>query len=224
MSSEMRLPLPILPPPTSYVSSNSHRNHGFPLISPTQWSFSSGLDAPLEYPSPPMTDSPITPNRTQFPEERPAVAISALSAAPTTSGSGSPETSGMASQILPAPSSVPPYVFGGLHPAAFPDSEQGLQPRIRSQTISSYDVGYISSALPPQSTRYSGVQPGAVQFITGPIGPMSVQNIPKISRPSMRRAKAHVARACQNCKKAHLSCDENRPCGRCVATRKEVCV
>ncbi|KAF2721572.1 hypothetical protein K431DRAFT_303329 [Polychaeton citri CBS 116435] len=36
-----------------------------------------------------------------------------------------------------------------------------------------------------------------------------------------RKAKAHVASACINCKKAHLSCDVSRPCARCVATGKQ---
>ncbi|KAI9679407.1 MAG: hypothetical protein M1817_005429 [Caeruleum heppii] len=36
-----------------------------------------------------------------------------------------------------------------------------------------------------------------------------------------RRAKNHVASACVNCKKAHLACDENRPCQRCVTAGKE---
>jgi len=35
-----------------------------------------------------------------------------------------------------------------------------------------------------------------------------------------RRSKAHVANACGNCKRAHLSCDVQRPCNRCVATGK----
>ena len=37
-----------------------------------------------------------------------------------------------------------------------------------------------------------------------------------------RRTKAHVASACMNCKRAHLSCDVQRPCTRCVATGKQV--
>jgi hypothetical protein len=28
--------------------------------------------------------------------------------------------------------------------------------------------------------------------------------------------------ACMNCKKAHLSCDRQRPCGRCSSTGKQV--
>lgn len=41
------------------------------------------------------------------------------------------------------------------------------------------------------------------------------------SRPS-RRSKTHVASACVNCKRAHLSCDDQRPCARCVASNKQV--
>lgn len=37
-----------------------------------------------------------------------------------------------------------------------------------------------------------------------------------------RRAQAHVASACIHCRSAHLSCDVQRPCSRCVATGKEV--
>jgi hypothetical protein len=37
-----------------------------------------------------------------------------------------------------------------------------------------------------------------------------------------RKSKAHVASACINCKRAHLSCDVNRPCARCVASGKQV--
>lgn len=39
-----------------------------------------------------------------------------------------------------------------------------------------------------------------------------------------RKAKAHVASACINCKRAHLSCDVSRPCARCVASGKQVCL
>jgi hypothetical protein len=33
-----------------------------------------------------------------------------------------------------------------------------------------------------------------------------------------------VASACVNCKRAHLSCDVQRPCARCVASGKQVSV
>ena len=53
--------------------------------------------------------------------------------------------------------------------------------------------------------------------------PLSGQSQWRTVRPA-RRAKAHVASACVNCKRAHLSCDVQRPCSRCVAGGKEVCL
>lgn len=41
---------------------------------------------------------------------------------------------------------------------------------------------------------------------------------------STRRAKAHVASACVNCKRKHLGCDSARPCRRCVLSGKAVCL
>lgn len=37
-----------------------------------------------------------------------------------------------------------------------------------------------------------------------------------------RRGKGHTSNACNNCKRAHLGCDSKRPCGRCLATGKQV--
>ncbi|KAK8156372.1 hypothetical protein BKA80DRAFT_136940 [Phyllosticta citrichinensis] len=45
--------------------------------------------------------------------------------------------------------------------------------------------------------------------------------IPLRNQKTARRNKAHVASACVNCKRAHLSCDVQRPCMRCVASGKE---
>ncbi|KAG5981608.1 hypothetical protein E4U55_002762 [Claviceps digitariae] len=44
-----------------------------------------------------------------------------------------------------------------------------------------------------------------------------VVNSPKIQR----KTKGHVASACVPCKRAHLRCDAQRPCIRCVGTGKE---
>ncbi|KAL0077098.1 Zn(2)-C6 fungal-specific transcription factor [Phycomyces blakesleeanus] len=38
---------------------------------------------------------------------------------------------------------------------------------------------------------------------------------------SKRTLKAHVSRACVNCRKAHLACDNKRPCHRCQSIGKE---
>ncbi|KAI5362870.1 putative zn(2)-C6 fungal-type DNA-binding domain-containing protein [Septoria linicola] len=44
---------------------------------------------------------------------------------------------------------------------------------------------------------------------------------PSAGPKTARKSKAHVASACINCKRAHLSCDINRPCTRCVSSGKQ---
>jgi hypothetical protein len=46
----------------------------------------------------------------------------------------------------------------------------------------------------------------------------------RTSSHDARKAKTHVASACVNCKRAHLSCDVQRPCARCTASGKQVSV
>ena len=50
----------------------------------------------------------------------------------------------------------------------------------------------------------------------------AAQHAAAIASRSGRRSKSHVANACGNCKRAHLSCDVQRPCNRCVSTGKTV--
>ncbi|CAN9088634.1 unnamed protein product [Alternaria alternata] len=79
-----------------------------------------------------------------------------------------------------------------------------------------YGYGYQNPGLPP----YAGVQH------PGPMVQQGAMIAPPPARPTKpaRRTKAHVASACVNCKKAHLSCDIQRPCGRCVASGKQVSI
>lgn len=56
---------------------------------------------------------------------------------------------------------------------------------------------------------------------SNPPGPSTTLTASNLGRGE-RRSKAHVANACSNCKRAHLSCDVQRPCTRCVATGKAV--
>ncbi|KAF1349124.1 hypothetical protein BDV97DRAFT_370326 [Delphinella strobiligena] len=51
-------------------------------------------------------------------------------------------------------------------------------------------------------------------------GPSTATLPPSAGRGGGRRSKTHVANACNNCKRAHLSCDVDRPCNRCVQTGK----
>jgi hypothetical protein len=94
----------------------------------------------------------------------------------------------------------------------------------RSIEHSSYGGGSV-----PQNYTYAYPSPSTPSYLgAGSHVALQTQSgamiAPSLSRPTKpaRRTKAHVASACVNCKKAHLSCDIQRPCGRCVASGKQV--
>ena len=158
---------------------------------------------PLEnflYPSPPMS-SPPSPSRTQPPESF-IQSDRYSSPAGRTSEGLVISLPALASSLPTAQPASPPSFFGRRpnHPT-------------------------LNTAPPTAVAHY------------GPIGNFSVDrprpaspNVPDASSttgPSTsmrggRRSKTHVASACINCKRAHLSCDIQRPCARCVASGKQV--
>lgn len=77
------------------------------------------------------------------------------------------------------------------------------------------------STEPKSHSRYPGVQQqGPIVQPTAIITPPPPARPAKPAKPD-RRTKARVTWPCVNCKKAHLCCDVQRPCGRCVASGKQ---
>ncbi|KAK1256111.1 hypothetical protein MKX07_008370 [Trichoderma sp. CBMAI-0711] len=54
-----------------------------------------------------------------------------------------------------------------------------------------------------------------------PDRPQAADSRPLTSPKTQRKTKGHVASACVPCKKAHLRCDAQRPCSRCLGNGKE---
>jgi hypothetical protein len=207
-----------LPKSTSWTRRRSDMN----LTLLSQWPHSSGLDAKA-YPSPPMTDSPTSPNRTQQPEERSLSTVHEVQSSVLGSVSSEPRRMSMTPQVLPPPVGMQQFSFEGQHqPTSFYDPRHELQPRPRAQSIPHYQAAYHGPV--PGGAQHPLSQASGIQFTTPAYGsPLSISGSAASRFPkSSRRAKAHVARACQNCKKAHLSCDDARPCARCVASGKQV--
>ncbi|KAH6614987.1 hypothetical protein C7974DRAFT_320332 [Boeremia exigua] len=176
------------------------------------------------YPSPPMSEP-------HSPSQRPARSVESERlqyppvSAPHRLEPGLP---------LPPPSSA---LFNPRQPLA---SQSNLQQRPlypgghHSQHQHHYQPGPAAERPPygappaPQSYGYGYSPAGASPYILGAqqAGPQTqpaAMIAPPPTRPAKpaRRTKAHVASACVNCKKAHLSCDVQRPCGRCVASGKQ---
>lgn len=152
------------------------------------------------YPSPPMSSPPSPPRQPSEP-----IRDDLSSSAFGTTGSSGPM------QTFPPPLSSPAlHALPSLLPPSFPGPPP--YPVTLPTQFETYQ-GPSSSAFGASSNAPAPATPTA-GIATGTAGPASSRGI--------RRSKAHVASACVNCKRAHLSCDVQRPCARCVASGKQV--
>ena len=181
-----------------------------------------GLEKDFQaYPSPPMSDS-SPPLRRPVPrvEDESLQAHSQPRSAPRVT-----EQSRTQPTILPAPvttSGVLSQTSASIETAPVVASDQhgmGLLPGLRPAP--SYR-SLFASALPTEPVQIiSSLSAAEPVALPAQLTPISGQTQWRTVRPA-RRAKAHVASACVNCKRAHLSCDVQRPCSRCIAGGKEV--
>ena len=145
------------------------------------------------YPSPPMSNPPSPP---RFPQDRPA----STPHEPRVAAGATTTTTTAFPMPVAAPSSA---AYGTpLHTPRTPG------PFMQTQTTTA--TIQISQSFPAYSTSQT-LPPFGTQSEAGPS-----------SLKGGRKSKAHVASACINCKRAHLSCDVNRPCARCVSSGKQV--
>jgi hypothetical protein len=148
------------------------------------------------YPSPPMS-SPPSPTR------RP----SDLTLPSTT----------RSEQFLPVSTNLP-------HASSVAEysSQQTTNTPIASLRSTAPDV----PAYHPTALFATGSGISALGSATSAYPPTSYAPPPTIHQRTIsqdaRKAKTHVASACVNCKRAHLSCDVQRPCARCIASGKQV--
>lgn len=180
------------------------------------------------YPSPPMSESASPPHRVlrAIPEDAQSPPFSREHSSadfilPPSSRTFNPSSSAHVGPTLPSISeitrerrqhSAPP----GSHPFAS---------KYRRALLDE-PVGLRTSSASPNRHHDAHKHP------ISPSSPYSAnvawQNAPSIIQPpwknarSPRRAKSHVASACVNCKRAHLSCDVQRPCTRCVGSGRQV--
>lgn len=207
------------------------------------WSYSAGLDAQA-YPSPPMSDTPTSPRKssqqlatsshngsgTFAPQTgtTTTTTTSTTTTTTTTTATTSAPVVGAPPRVLGAPLPITdsPQVYAQQQQAMYVPQRQDLQPRPPGLAIpgrAMYSETFAASSQVSMAPVL-GAQQFGVQLPPGVYaGPVSAPTtgVPRITRTS-RRTKAHVAKACQNCKKAHLSCDTARPCARCVASGKQV--
>ncbi|KAI8953671.1 hypothetical protein F4801DRAFT_104302 [Xylaria longipes] len=177
------------------------------------------------YPSPPMSGSPPRPPKpNQEVAERgqggfQAPTHDAYRAGPAISGvefrTGPPQPP------LPPP---PPLTTGRPFPLETPERvpypyrrpEDALGRPITYPPPPGQMIPQAQYSLPPVAGP--GLGPTSYSMATNPPG---LENPPFTSPKSQRKTKGHVASACVPCKRAHLRCDAQRPCSRCLSNGKE---
>ncbi|KAF7194152.1 Transcription activator of gluconeogenesis ERT1-2 [Pseudocercospora fuligena] len=154
----------------------------------------------VSYPSPPMSNPPSPP---RLPQDQSATFASVSQ--PLTSSSITATSTLMPAVAIATSSLGPPF----YEPAAQAPGHARSAPSFTTPTSATAIT--TSSQSQPTSSAPTAWQPSAEnESITRPT-----------SSRGGRKSKAHVASACINCKRAHLSCDVNRPCARCVASGKQ---
>lgn len=152
------------------------------------------------YPSPPMSNPPSPPGL-------PSKSSSPIAEPRTTTSS------------ISFPSAPSEQVATSFPPAA----PQAGQSPLPEQAPSASTLERSSSGLHTSSGPTGPFQSGQNVFSIGSTASASAGQSEAMPARVGRKVKAHVASACMNCKRAHLSCDTQRPCTRCVASGKHVC-
>lgn len=174
------------------------------------------------YPSPPMSGSP------PFEPARAAPDLGSSGSSPRHSmPSDASQTRWRVEQHPGAPTNLP----RGLLPlsSTYPqETHRGPHIRRRSEhrlpPLLTYNTPESISGLHgTQMQSYASPAPSITsQHTTSqPRSAMPDSSIRQTSPRSQRKPKGHVASACVPCKKAHLRCDAQRPCARCVSHGKE---
>ncbi|KEQ72449.1 hypothetical protein M436DRAFT_48601 [Aureobasidium namibiae CBS 147.97] len=191
-----------------------------PQIDRSDLAFAQGGSPPWQlipsYPSPPMSSPPSPQRKVSDIQPPTATTYSELTHSGTATSS---ETS-----ITGTDFTLPP-VSAGVLASTLPSIPQSFAP---TTTAASSEVPRTKSPSSSESLAllHRTESASSASNVPDPLataGPSIARSFSNIGR-SGKRAKAHVANACNNCKRAHLSCDVERPCGRCVATGKaETC-
>lgn len=197
-------------------------SHGANSLTDTclDYTKSTWLSQPVPYPSPPMSKSATPPKRLTGPREQPLATDP--SASRNVTGSGPSD----ASRQGPGSSHGTVRRHGQQE---VPRYDQYSTPRLRNEHYQSSPANPTTSygsREPPLLGRslQSVASTSQARFNQAESPPSPTPGSLLISgavRPG-RRTKAHVHSACFNCKRAHLSCDVERPCHRCIASGKQV--
>ncbi|CAJ2513703.1 Uu.00g018220.m01.CDS01 [Anthostomella pinea] len=178
------------------------------------------------YPSPPMSGSPPPPPKpNQEVGDRGQGGYQASNRDVYRTGSTLPGGEYRAAPPPPLPH-LPPPPPPGVRPYTLETPERMPYQYRRPEDTMGRPMSY-----PPQPGHMAHQPNYPLPPVAGPTlmpSPYPISNNPHgpenpafASPKSQRKTKGHVASACVPCKRAHLRCDAQRPCSRCLSNGKE---
>ncbi|EFY93417.1 C6 zinc finger domain-containing protein [Metarhizium acridum CQMa 102] len=185
------------------------------------------------YPSPPMSGSPPLPPkdpRNFYDRSEGFGAYSTNSSQDVyTTNSGQPRPVDLRLQLPPPRRPPPPQYHPRISVQYQPESNMEPPYGYQGPEGRTVQAALYSSREPPDVNKGQHLQPyGSTAASTSSTsqqsvesGPNSIENQSMSSPKSQRKTKGHVASACVPCKRAHLRCDAQRPCSRCMSNGKE---
>ncbi|KPM34766.1 hypothetical protein AK830_g11816 [Neonectria ditissima] len=171
------------------------------------------------YPSPPMSGSPPLPSKPfQGAGERGQVPGGYPVVTPQDAYRGTPNQQ---TSIDPrGPQSMPQPL-----PRLFQQEQQDAMPYPyrRAEESLARPAPYAQPGVPgmPHQQGYLTGGPSGPAPYPAPSRLPGADTQQMTSPKSQRKTKGHVASACVPCKRAHLRCDAQRPCSRCITNGKE---
>lgn len=202
--------------PSSSSSTTSNSSLPNPSVLPPISSFSS------QYPSLQRTETnKLTPNFSTQPSYP-------IYLTQPQHSQGSPKLQPLSSNsALP----FPKYQSAFVSHHSFPSSPISNSSSSSSLNLNSLDLNQnhptSSPILASKSNPNISIGPNLLNASSNQTTNASLPSSSYLKRASSERTlpKAHVSKACNHCKRAHLACDHSRPCRRCVALGKaDTCV
>ncbi|KAG4030647.1 hypothetical protein MFRU_011g01050 [Monilinia fructicola] len=160
------------------------------------------------YPSPPMSGSPPLPPRHNLDS--------------SDRGHGSYGSTGNVFRDARIPQQGHFDQMRGVPLRNYQPEPQLSYPQYQMEDISAqYQYQQPRAPMAPHQHPHSLYATQQVMPYAAPERP-SIGEVPGYTSPkSQRKTKGHVASACVPCKRAHLRCDAQRPCSRCLSNGKE---
>ncbi|KAJ5042155.1 uncharacterized protein L3040_004712 [Drepanopeziza brunnea f. sp. 'multigermtubi'] len=166
------------------------------------------------YPSPPMSGSPPLPPRRNLESSDRGHGSYGSGGQDVYRGLQTPQMDHMESRGSPLRGYMPEQPPSMLYPVHYRPEQMGPTQAQYQQAL---------PQVPPQPQPHHGYapHPQALQQFPAP-DRQPVMEAPGFESPKQqRKTKGHVASACVPCKRAHLRCDAQRPCSRCLSNGKE---